>query len=131
MFQPISGLTYRMLKTEGQALVVVCPCGPQFIGVEDRWLTRAAAVIHDAKAVMREVVRDLLHNPQIRSIVFDGACCCRAAYTDFWAGALKPEWNIDEEHLALVRRFVDLYDDDFTYHGPPPPFWPLRIKYLE
>ena len=131
MFQPVSGLTYRVLNPRAQALVVVCPVGERFKGAEDRWRDRACAVIHDTGKILRDVVRDLLANPQIRSIVFDGSCCGRDAYARFWDGETPAGWNIDEEHVTLVRRFVDLYDDDFGQRGPQQPFWPVRIRYLE
>jgi len=131
MFEPVSTLTYRRLNPMAQALIVVCPEGPRFADVETRWKDRAAAVIHDSIAAMRDVVRDLLHNPQIRAIVFDGDCCCRDAYDKLWLDGPSTDFKIDAEHIDLIRRFVDLYDDDFGYRGPQQPFWPLRIKYLE
>lgn len=131
MFEPVSTLTYHRLNPKAQAIVIVCPVGPRYKDAEERWKDRAAAIIDDAIAAMHCVVRDLLANPQIRAIVFDGDCCCREAYDKLWLGETKVDWKIDLEHLQLVRQFVDLYDDDFGHLGPQQPFWPLRIKYLE
>ncbi len=131
MFQPVSDLEYLRLEPKAQALVVVCYVGPRFKEARERWKSRACAVINDSAQNLRDVVRDLLANPQIRSIVFDGDCCGRDAYARFWDGETPAGWNIDEEHVTLVRRFVDLYDDDFCHRGPQQPFWPARIRYLE
>lgn len=131
MFVPVSALTYKRLNTKAQALVVVCPEGPRAPDAEDRWKDRAVAIVHDSVLAMRDVVRDLLANPQVRAIVFDGDCCCRDAYDRVWLGETPVDWKIDREHLQLVRQFVDLYDDDFGHRGPQQPFWPVRIKYLE
>lgn len=130
MFEPVSRLPYVRLNPMAQALVVACGHGSCKAAATDGWKDRACAVIDDG-ASLRDVVRDLLANPQIRAIVFDGDCCGREAYDKFWDGETPAGWNIDEEHLVLVRRFVDLYDDDFGHRGPQQPFWPLRIKYLE
>lgn len=97
----------------------------------EKWKDRACAVIHDSSEIVRDVVRDLLANPQLRVVVFDGPACGRASWDDFWYGERYPEWGIDREHLALVRQFVELYDDDFGIRKPLQPFWPLRIRYLE
>jgi hypothetical protein len=99
--------------------------------VPERWKTRGCAVIHDSSKILRDVVRDLLANPQIRAIVFDGPACGRAAYDAFWAGTAPPTWRIDEEHLQLVRQFVDLYDDECSLKGPAQPYWPARIVYTD
>lgn len=127
-WQPASKLEYQLLNPKGQILVVTCPMLKRDVS---RWRERAVAVVGDSSRYMRDVVRDLLNNPQVRVIVFDGEACGRDAYSAFWAGGAKPEWRIDEEHLTLVRQFVDLYDDDCGIKSPMQPFWPARIKYLE
>lgn len=131
MFTPVSSLSYRLMEPTAQALVVACPLRLDKQALEERWGRRAAAQIHDSSKIVRDVVRDLLANPQIRVVVFDGPACGRAAWDAFWLGKDFPDWKIDHEHLALVRQFVDLYDDDFGTKGPMQPFWPVRIRYLE
>jgi hypothetical protein len=86
-------------------------------------------MIHDAPEILRDVVRDLLANPQVRMVVFDGPTHGRQAYDAFWRGTDDPGWSIEMEHVTLVRRFVDLYDDDLGLKGPMQPFWPVRINY--
>jgi hypothetical protein len=132
MWRPVSALTYRALDPNAQAIVVCCPVtsGP-FADFDDRWRPRAAAVIHDSPLIVRDVVRDLLANPQIRAVAFVGECCGRSAYAEFWEGIKVPPWGIDGEHVALVRQFVDLYDGDFALRGPQQPFWPSRVMYLQ
>lgn len=130
MFTPVSKLGYQLLEPTAQAIAVhASTLSPD--AVRARWFRRAAASIEDGQAVVRDVVRDLLANPQIRIIVFDGAVANRGAWDDFWLGNDFPDWRIDHEHLALVRQFVDLYDDDFGVNGPMQPFWPARVRYLE
>lgn len=131
MFTPVSSLSYELMEPTAQVLVVVCPERLSKEETEARWSRRAAAAIHDSSEIVRDVVRDLLANPQIRIVVFDGPACGRAAWDDFWHGKGFPAWGIDHEHLALVRQFVDLFDDDFGVKGPMQPFWPVRIRYLE
>lgn len=132
MWRPVSTLTYRALDPSAQAIVVRCPVTAEpFADFDDRWRTRAAAVIHDSPLIVRDVVRDLLANPQIRAVAFAGECCGRSAYAEFWEGTMVPPWGIDGEHVALVRQFVDLYDGDFALRGPQQPFWPSRVMYLQ
>ncbi len=132
MWKPVSKLAYEPLNEKGQVLVVVCPLDKtRMAEARVRWKDRGVAIAPDSKTMMRDIVRDLLANPQVRAIVFDGVACGRDAYTAFWAGEAKPEWRIDDEHLTLVRQFVDLYDDDCGIKHPMQPFWPARIMYLE
>jgi hypothetical protein len=78
-----------------------------------------------------DVVRDLLANPQVRVVVFHGKACGRDAYEAFWRGQGDPGWGIALDHLALVRQFVDLYDDDFMLKSVMAPYWPERIRYQD
>lgn len=130
MFQPVSRLAYQLLEPMAQAIVVVDPTKVAPHEVTAKWGKRAAAAIDDAVDHVRDVVRDILANPQIRVVVFDGPVACRDAWEDFRDGA-APDWKIDQEHLTLVRQYVDLFDDDFLIKGPMQPFWPLRIRYTE
>ena len=129
MFEPVSGLTYQRFNKDAQALVVACPGlrSPEELRV--RWAARAAAAIGDSSRYLQDVVRDLLANPHIRIVVFDGEACGRKAWSDFWDGRYVPDWPIQNEHLRLVRQFVDLYDDDFVIKTVLPPYWPARICY--
>ena len=99
--------------------------------IKERWKERGVALLGDTAAHLRDVVRDLLANPQVRAIVFEGEVCCRNAYDAFWLTDTDPGWRIDGEHLTLVRQFVDLYDDDCGIKTPMQPFWPARIQYTE
>lgn len=127
----MSKLEYVSLNPKAQILVIACPMEKQDAQIEERWRHRACAVLGDSAHYLRDVVRDLLANPQVRAIVFDGDACGRDAYQTFWAGEAKPTWRIDDEHLTLVRQFVDLFDDDCGIRAPMQPFWPARIMYLE
>lgn len=99
--------------------------------IKERWKERGVALLGDSSRYLRDVVRDLLANPQVRAIVFDGDACCRDAYDAFWLSKEDPDWRIDGEHITLVRQFVDLFDDDCGIKAPMQPFWPARIMYLE
>ncbi len=130
MFQPVSSLGYQLLEPTAQAIVVVDPSRLAPHEVTAKWGKRVAAAVDDDPANVRDVVRDLLANPQIRIIVFDGPTRNRDVWEDFRYGPM-PDWKIDQEHLTLVRQYVDLFDDDFFIKGPMQPFWPLRIRYTE
>lgn len=131
MFLPVSKQPYWLLEPSAQAIVVVCPILRRLDEVRGRWGKRACAAIHDANDVVRDVVRDLLANPQVRVVVFDGPSHGRAAWDAFWGSADFPDWKIDREHLSLVRQYVELYDDDFGIKTALQPFWPTRIRYTE
>lgn len=128
MWKPVSALDYEPLYKRGQILVVTCPMLKRDV---NRWRDRAVAIVGDSSRYLRDIVRDLLANPQVRAIVFDGPACGRTAYDAFWAGEDTPEWRIETEHLKLVRRFVDLYDEDCGIRSPMQPFWPARISYYD
>jgi 3-deoxy-D-manno-octulosonic-acid transferase len=131
MWQPISRLEYMKLEPTAQALVVACPFKVAMPEIRKRWASHAVAWIGDSSMFVRDVVRDLLANPQVRVIVFHGAACGRAAYDAFWRSHDDPGWGIPLDHLTLVRQFVDLYDDDFVIKAPMAPFWPERLRYLD
>lgn len=131
MFDPVSTLPYRRLAPEAQVLVVACPVRHGWAALEARWATRACAVLADATPYVRDVVRDLLANPQLRVIVFDGPICGRAAWEQAWGAGDAATWRFDAEHIQLVRQFVSLYDDDFRAKTTLQPFWPVRIRYQE
>lgn len=127
----MSKLEYVPLNPKGQAIIVACPMTRDEVQIRERWKERGVALLGDTSNYLRDVVRDLLANPQVRMIVFDGPACGRAKYDEFWYGESDPGWRIDMEHVTLVRRFVDLYDDDFGAKAPMQPFWPSRVRYLE
>lgn len=131
MWRPASKVDYATLAPTGQVLVVACPLRERALDRIVRWRDRACAIAPDSSKFLRDVVRDLLANPQVRAIVFDGPACGRASYDAFWAGAAQPSWRIDEEHLKQIRAHVDLYDDDFMMRGTAQPHWPTRIVYTE
>lgn len=129
MWEPASSLDYIPLNAKGSLIVVACPMLHSPAQLRTKWADKAAAVIGDTSKHLKEIVRDILANPQIRAVVFDGAACGRPAYDAFWYSADMPAWGFDPEHIGLVRRFVDLFDDDCHWKSPPQPFWPARIIY--
>lgn len=80
-----------------------------------------------------DFMRDLLANPQIRAVVLDAVCAeCAAPWRSWFEGVDVPALDrIDAEHRALVRQYVDLFDDEYEAKGPLQPWWPSRIRYLE
>lgn len=132
MFQPVSQISYHVLDVDKQILVCSLEGGHRRNDLLTRWETRAAATFSfTADDDICDVVRDLLANPQIRAIVFDGSSAVENVFRDFWERRTTPGWKINEEHLELVRQFVDLFNDDCGFHKPQQPFWPQRLKYQE
>jgi hypothetical protein len=131
VWKPVSKLEYQPLNPKGQVIVIACPMLKRDDEIKERWKERAVAILNDSSKYLRDVVRDILANPQVRAIVFDGAVCCRDAYDAFWLGKDQPAWRIEKEHIDLVRQFVDLFDDDCMWQESMQPFWPARIMYLE
>jgi|SRR5580704_1080461 hypothetical protein len=131
MWQPVSDVEYQVLEPRAQALVIACPTRVKTPEIRRCWGSRAAALAPDSAQFLKDVVRDLLANPQIRVIVFHGSTCGREAYDHFWRSSIVPDWGISGEHLTLVRQFVDLFDDDFLIRAPMAPYWPERITYKE
>ncbi len=130
MFRPVSKLPYRVVSRSAQALLIRRPPGGLLADDLSFWDGRVAACLSDLDAAnLRDVVRDVLNNPQIRAIVFAHEPVCRSAYAAFWGGSCGLE-GIDDEHITMVRQFVDLYDDDFVLRGPQQPFSPTRVMYL-
>lgn len=132
MFRPISTIPYHVLDEDQQ--ILVCCLGEELCAedVETKWKRRAAALFHfQVGDDLCDVVRDLLANPQIRAIVFLGESPAEQAFHDFWRRTVTPGWKIREEHLELVRQFVDLFNGDGGFNTAQPPFWPTRLKYQE
>jgi hypothetical protein len=132
VFRPVSRIEYRTLLPEGQVLVCTL-AGERFpVDVLRAWEKRAAAVFPFREDDdVTDVIRDVLANPQIRAIVFADEGWGREAFERFWARDWTPEGasSIKEEHLEVVREFVDLYDRDCGIHSPMQPFWPERLLY--
>ena len=130
MFEPVSKTRYLVLNPDLQVLVCSLSEPAEEPMRVKRWAKRACAIFEfPADGDLSDIVRDVLANPQIRGIVFDGAGPGRAVFQTFWTGRDVPSWGIVEAHLKLVRQFVDLYDED-CYCRPLQPFWPERLKYL-
>jgi hypothetical protein len=128
MFEPISGTPYLTLNPDLQLLV--CSLSEPKEARATRWASKACAIFEfPADGVLLDIVRDILANPQIRCIVFDGTGAGRDVFREFWDSKSMPDWSIKPEHVKLVRQFVDLYDDDCGFR-PLQPFWPERLKYL-
>lgn len=132
-FEPLSSLSYAVFNPAAQILVCTFAAPPE--SARERWGERAAAAFSFEWDRVRELVIDLLHNPQIRAVVRLDVMEPKygpadAAQRSFWTGGhSSPEWKIAQIHLDLIRRFVDLYDDDCGIYGPLHPFWPERIRY--
>lgn len=137
MFEPVSQLSYVALDATRQALVVAgCLHSAGDLAAPDvvclRW-GRAAAAAVAAGAFGYDLLRDLLANPQIRAIVLDAVCAaCAAPWRSWFEGVDDPALDrVDAEHRALIRQYVDLFDDEYQAKGPLQPWWPSRIRYLE
>lgn len=135
MFRPVSTICYRTLNPMAQAIAVIGVDSTDRLEtrLEDaigRWQDRTAGlyVLGSYRAV-RDVIRDLLANPQVRAIVFDACPEVRRWFSAVWDGSDVPR-DIDAEHVTMTRQFVDLYDDDFALRGPQQPFSPIRVTYL-
>lgn len=125
MFRPASKLPYQLLAPDAQVLVVT-----EHPEAPERWAKHACALLFIVGGRVRDVVRDLLYNPHVRAVVFFGPCKDREAFDGFWSGTTDTSsWAIEDEHLTLVRQFVDLFDEDYVVRRPLQPFWPARIYY--
>lgn len=134
MFEPVSRLPYLKLRSDAQAIVVLGDTPVRVLSafdIEHNWGSTACAALEGRSGIVRDVVRDLLANPQIRAIVFSGAVTGRDEWDGFFYGSDIPPWKIDNEHILLVRQFVHLYDDEFQTKDTMQPFWPTRVRYLE
>lgn len=136
MWKPVSTLCYRTLNPSAQAIAVVGldvsgGLEARLEGCATRWRDKTAGLYSLGSSVaVRDVVRDLLANPQVRAVVFDGCPEVHRWFASVWDGTAGLR-GIDGEHVALVRQFVDLYDEDFALRGPQQPIWPSRIMYLQ
>jgi hypothetical protein len=135
MFRPVSTICYRTLNPMAQAIAVISvdpmdQLETRLEGAIERWQDRTAGLyaLGSSRAV-RDVIRDLLANPQVRAVVFDACPEVRQWFSAVWDGSDVPG-DIDAEHVTMVRQFVDLYDDDFALRGPQQPFSPTRVTYL-
>lgn len=126
MFVPVSPIAYAVIDADRQILVCTLGADPA-LGLE-KWQSRATALFADGD--VGDVVRDILANPQIRALVFDGPGDPSKFYA-FWQGVQPlPGYDITDAHLALVRQFVSLYDGDCWFKKAAQPFWPERLRYL-
>lgn len=121
MFQPVSRVSYLRCAEDKQVLVCVCDTAQSLESLSPTWKDRAVALFHFTE--VSDVLRDVLANPQIRAVVLIGDS---SSFKEQWA---KPIEGLPEEHVSVVRQFVDLYDGDCGIYGPLPPFWPKRLVY--
>lgn len=129
MFKPVSPTVYCLLDETQQRLVCSLSDPHDAPRLQKKWAKRACATFSfKPPDTLYELVRDLLANPQVRAIVFDGEGPGRQVIQDFWCSKDVPEWGIAPDHLALVRQFVDLYDGDCGGQVMQP-FWPKRLTY--
>lgn len=133
MFHPLSGIQYIVLDPDKQILVCSLDAQAATSDLRERWRDRAAAIFSfRAGDDVLDVVRDLLANPQIRIVVFDGEGAGREVFDAFWKKTREFDLDgIAENHADAVRQFVDLYDGDCGMRGPLQPFWPTRLKYAQ
>ena len=133
MWKPVSKVDYATLTPRSQILIVSCPLRERALDLVQRWRDRACAIAPDSSKILRDVVRDLLANPQVRAIVVPTAppVVARSTTPSLGRRRAADTWRIDEEHLALLRGHVDLYDDDFSMKVPAQPYWPARIAYTD
>lgn len=132
MFRPVSKIDYTVYDANKQLLV--CTLWTPRAQCEEKWKPRAAAGFEFLSGGdVLDVVRDLLANPQIRAIVFDGIDSGgRGLFEAFWKGPLPPDLQgIEPAHAEAVQQFVDLYDEDCSMLYPLPPFWPTRLRYVK
>jgi len=129
MFKPVSETEYSLLVPVQQRLVCSLDDPPNALHLREKWGERACAIFSfKASDSLYDLVRDLLANPQVRTIVFDGEGAGRQVIGDFWHSTDHPDWDIPSDHVSLVRQFVDLYDGDCG-GGVMQPFWPKRLTY--
>lgn len=135
MFEPVSAIEYDFCARDRQILVCLLD-EPATWEKKEKWCARAAAMFNfRAGDDLVDVLRDLLANPQIRAVVFDGNedGLGRNAFLAFWDRSWTPVTigPIKEEHLEVVRQFVNLYDGECMIRKDLPPFWPERLIYKE
>ena len=131
MFQPVSDIDYLLVDPNLQILVCALDDPPSRATLHTKWEKRATAIFcFRAGDDILDVVRDLLANPQIRAVVFEGVGEGLADFYRFWRGDGPMDLQgIAEEHATAVKQFVDLYDGDCTLKEPLQPFWPTRLCY--
>jgi hypothetical protein len=128
MFQPLSRLRYVLCKPKEQILVCTLALPPE--GAVLKWAGRAAAIfaLHQ-ESQLNDLLRDVLANPRIRALCIDGEGAMRSVVESVWTTTKPPQCPINDEHLTLVRQFVDLFDGDCALTVPLSPFWPEPIRY--
>lgn len=130
MFEPVSNIGYYVLDLDKQLLVCTLSSACSFEQLREKWGLKAAAAFPFRPGDdLVDIVRDLLANPQIRAIVFDGEGPMRMMFDAFWETGRLNYGNIAVHHLTALRQFVDLYDGDCDIREPLPPFWPQRLRY--
>lgn len=119
---------YHLLDVDKQ--ILVCSLSRARLEAVEKWKDRAAAAFEFRPGDdLMDIVRDLLANPQIRIIVFDGAGPARIMFEAFKRGGSLDLQGVAENHVDAVRQFVDFFDEDCGIVGALQPFWPTRLKY--
>lgn len=128
MFHPVSAHPYHFLNRDKQ--ILVCTLSRPCVEATEKWKDRAAAAFEFKPGDdLMDIVRDLLANPQIRIIVFDGAGPARDVFAAFKNGGRLDLQGVAENHVDAVRQFVDFFDEDCFIRDALQPFWPTRLKY--
>lgn len=134
-FEPVSNIKYRIVDADRQLLVCTFDAPHDSTTVLAKWHDQAAATFPFREGDdLCDVIRDILANPQIRGLAFDGPGSDAGAadvFRKFWNRETKADWGLREDHLELVRQFVDLFDEECGLRKPLQPFWPERLRYVE
>ena len=129
MFTPVSKLNYFLFRDDGH-IVVVTFSRISLMHAAKKWRDRAAAVFRlKTTEEISFLIEDLLANPHIRALCFEEDGPLRAAIGAVWKDERPPGCRVSDEHLTLVRQFVDLYDGDCRFRVAPFPYWPEPIRY--
>jgi hypothetical protein len=129
MFSPVSKLRYLPAKPDAQ--ILVCTFSNNTVmRTHAAWCTKAAAVfkLHNREEI-GWLVEDLLANPHVRALCFIEQGPLRDAVAAVWRGERPPGCRVTDEHLTLVRQFVDLFDEDCGYRVTQFSYWPEPIRY--
>jgi len=127
VFEPVSGVEYKFDKANSQSLIGTfdlekAAATPRLRGV-------AAAFFIPKPGGLRDLVRDLLHNPHIRSIIFvPGLGNGVDEIVDFWTRKTELR-GLLPEYAEVIRASVALYDGEYHQTGVLPPYLKGRVKW--
>lgn len=127
MFEPLSSIEYVAGNKNSQFLI--CMLEPMGVVAESNLKDKVTALFVFKQGIIFDLVRDLLYNPQVRSlIVVPGITEFAKEFVDFWTRKLEIP-GLPQEHSEMLRNFVGLYDGDFHMRGVLPPYNPTRVRW--